>query len=125
MRNNRKEWLKLASALALGLLLAATAMNVSAQRKVKLGRMKTLEVGGTSQGAQTFRQTLANNTGYDEGVKAGRSDRRRNERLNFKDESVYQNATKGYTSRLGDKTLYQKYFRKAFENGYRDGWNGY
>src|SRR4051812_9463892 len=33
--------------------------------------------------------------------------------------------TKGYSSSLGDVTLYQHYFRAGFENGYTDGWNDY
>ncbi|HEY0428025.1 MAG TPA: hypothetical protein VGC76_09620 [Pyrinomonadaceae bacterium] len=118
MKINRKEWLKAVSALALGLMLAMTAVSVSAQRNRK---MKSV---GNFGGSAQLRKT-ARNSGYSEGVKAGRNDKRRNEPLNFKDERVYQDATNGYSARLGDKVLYQRYFREAFENGYRDGWNGY
>jgi hypothetical protein len=76
--------------------------------------------GGTSQ----LRQT-ALNAGYNEGIEEGRNDRRRNERFNFADESDYRNASKDYNSRFGNRALYQRYFRAGFENGYRDGWNGY
>ena len=62
---------------------------------------------------------------YNEGIEEGRNDRRRNERFNFTDESDYRSATKDYNSRLGNRGLYQRYFRAGFENGYRDGWNGY
>jgi hypothetical protein len=76
--------------------------------------------GGSSQ----LRQT-ALNAGYNEGIEDGRTDRRRNERFSFTDESDYRNASKDYSSRLGDRGLYQRYFRAGFENGYRDGYNGY
>ena len=76
--------------------------------------------GGSSQ----LRQT-ALNAGYNQGIKEGRNDRRRGDRFNYTDESDYRNASKDYSSRLGDRSLYQRYFRQGFENGYRDGWNGY
>ena len=75
-------------------------------------------------GGQQLRQT-ALNAGYNEGIEEGRRDRSRNERFNFADESDYRSATKDYSSRLGSRALYQRYFRAGFENGYRDGWNGY
>lgn len=76
--------------------------------------------GGSSQ----LRQT-ALNAGYNNGVEEGRRDRQRNERFNFTDESDYRKATEDYNSRLGSRALYQRFFRHGFENGYRDGWNGY
>jgi hypothetical protein len=75
-------------------------------------------------GSQQLRQT-ALNAGYNNGVEEGRRDRQRNERFNFTDESDYRKATEDYSSRLGNKALYQRFFRQGFENGYRDGWNGY
>jgi hypothetical protein len=79
---------------------------------------------GNYGGSNQLRQT-ALNAGYNEGIKEGRNDQRRGDQFNFADESDYRNATKDYSSRLGSRTLYQRYFRAGFENGYRDGWNGY
>lgn len=76
--------------------------------------------GGSSQMRQT-----ALNAGHNEGIEEGRNDRRRGERFNFTDESDYRSASKDYSSRLGDRSLYQRFFRQGFENGYRDGYNGY
>lgn len=76
--------------------------------------------GGTFQ----LRQT-ALNAGYNEGIKAGRNDRRKGDRYEFRDESAFQKATKDYSSRLGDRGLYSRYFREAFQNGYDAGYNGY
>ena len=105
--------------MALGVFLVLTAGGASAQRKAKRGPGNP-NWGGSAQ----LRQT-ALNAGYEEGLVAGRNDQQRRERFNFKDESEYQSATKGYNSSLGDRALYQRYFRAGFEKGYGDGWNGY
>ena len=75
-------------------------------------------------GSIHLRQT-ALNAGANEGIKEGRKDRSRGERFDFTDESAFRSATKDYSSRLGDRYIYQRYFREAFENGYRDGYAGY
>jgi hypothetical protein len=74
-------------------------------------------------GSYELRQT-ALNAGYNEGMKAGRSDSRRN-RYDPQRSSAFRNASKDYNSRLGDRSAYQRYFRDAFENGYSDGYYGY
>ena len=79
---------------------------------------------GNYGGSQQLRQT-ALNAGYNEGMKEGRRDRDQNDRLDYADESAYRNASKDYSSRLGDRYAYQRYFREAFANGYRDGYYGY
>jgi hypothetical protein len=76
--------------------------------------------GGTFQ----LRQT-ALNAGYNEGIKEGRNDRRRGEGYEFRDESAFQKASKDYSSRLGDRGLYSRYFQEAFQHGYDAGYNGY
>lgn len=75
-------------------------------------------------GSFDLRQT-ALNAGYNKGRDAGREDRRKNDRYDFRDEGDFRNANKDYSSRLGSRSLYQQYFRLAFENGYSDGWYGY
>jgi hypothetical protein len=78
---------------------------------------------GNQGGSYQLRQT-ALNAGYNEGAKAGRSDRRSG-RYDFSRASAYQRANKDYNSRLGDRNMYAQYFRQAFENGYSDGYYGY
>ena len=75
-------------------------------------------------GSFQLRQT-ALNAGYNTGMEKGRRDRNRNDRYDPSRHSDYRNATRDYSSRLGDRNIYQRYFRDAFENGYRDGYNGY
>lgn len=75
-------------------------------------------------GSFDLRQT-ALNAGFADGAKEGRKDRSKRERFDFRDESSYQKATRDYSSRLGDRGLYQRYYREAFEHGYDDGYAGY
>jgi Ni/Co efflux regulator RcnB len=76
--------------------------------------------GGNSQ----LRQT-ALNAGYNNGIQEGRKDRSRGDRFDYRDEGDYQRATADYSSRLGDRELYKRYFREGFANGYEDGYRGY
>ena len=73
-------------------------------------------------GSFELRQT-ALNAGYNEGIKEGRDDRN-NSRSDFRNKSAYQKATTDYSSKLGDRGLYQRYYRAGYENGYYDGLNG-
>jgi len=75
-------------------------------------------------GSFNLRQT-ALNAGFADGAKEGRKDRSKRERFDFRDESGYQKATRDYSSKRGDRGLYQRYYREAFENGYADGYAGY
>jgi hypothetical protein len=72
---------------------------------------------GNYGGSSELRQT-ALNAGYNEGIKAGREDRQRSRQPDYRDRSAYQKATQDYSSRLGDRELYRRYFREGFENGY-------
>ena len=68
-------------------------------------------------GSLELRQT-ALNAGYNEGAKAGRNDRASGRHSNLQGFTAYQEATKDYNSRFGNRELYRRYFRRAFENGY-------
>ena len=63
----------------------------------------------------------AQRVGYDEGYRAGQVDRANGERANFRDETVYQEATVGYESQHGMLSYYRQQFRAAFVRGYEDG----
>jgi hypothetical protein len=76
--------------------------------------------GGSSQ----LRQT-ALNAGFNEGVKQGRTDRNKRNSSGYQNRSTFQKATKDYSSGLGDREVYQRYFREAYEHGYSDGYSGY
>lgn len=69
--------------------------------------------GGSSQ----LRET-ALNAGYNEGVQQARNDRDNRNRSDYHNQSTYQDATKDYNRRLGDRELYRRYFREAFDSAY-------
>jgi len=78
---------------------------------------------GNYGGSAQLRQT-ALNAGYNEGIKQGHSDRNKRNRSDYRSHSAYQKATKDYSSKLGDRELYRRYYREGFDNGYTDGTNG-
>jgi len=78
---------------------------------------------GQFGGSFELRQT-ALNAGYNEGIKEGRNERKRGRQRNYDDFAAYRNATTDYSSKLGDRELYRRYYREGFENGYYDGLNG-
>ena len=148
MRSYVKGFLKGASALALGLtfVLPTTALaqyggnqrndnqdrrddrredrRDRRERRREERRGRDWGNNGNWGGSSQLRQT-ALNAGYNNGIKAGRNDERKGRNYNFQDENDYRNASKDYSSRLGNKSLYQRYFRQGYENGYNDGYNGY
>jgi hypothetical protein len=79
---------------------------------------------GNFGGSFQLRQT-ALNAGFGEGVKQGREDRRTRNGNGYQGQSSYQKATKDYSSDLGDREVFRRYFREAYEHGYADGYAGY
>ncbi len=79
---------------------------------------------GNFGGSFQLRQT-ALNAGFGEGVKQGRKDRSARNNKGYKGQSTYQKATKDYSSGLGNREVFQRYFREAYEHGYADGYAGY
>lgn len=98
------------SFLLIGIAIAASS-NAAAQRRNRWDGYPNW--GGSYQ----LRET-ALNAGYNEGQKEGRSDRSHNRYRNYSEFSAYNDATKDYSSKLGDRDLYQRYYRAAFESGY-------
>ncbi|HMG76301.1 MAG TPA: hypothetical protein VK582_22700 [Pyrinomonadaceae bacterium] len=78
---------------------------------------------GNFGGSFELRQT-ALNAGYNEGIKQGRNDRNKRNHSDYRSQSNYLKATQDYSSKLGDRQLYQRYYREAFGNGYDDGISG-
>jgi len=68
-------------------------------------------------GSFELRQT-ALNAGYNEGSKEGRRDYDKRTIKSYSDFKSYKNADQDYSSKLGSRDLYQRYFRMAFESGY-------
>lgn len=98
------------SLMLIGIVLASSTSAAAQRRRSWDGYPNW---GGSYQ----LRET-ALNAGFNEGSKEGRADRARNRYRNYQEFSDYQNATKDYSSRLGDRELYRRYYQKAFESGY-------
>src|SRR5205807_5058523 len=107
-RNLLKIYLAIFSLLVIG--MAATS--AGAQR-----RGRNWDGYPNWGGGYQLRET-ALNAGYNEGSKEGRNDRARNRYRSYSDFSAYNDATHDYSSRLGDRDLYRRYYRLAFERGY-------
>lgn len=75
-------------------------------------------------GSFQLRQT-ALNAGYNEGIKQGRNDRNKGNGSDYHDNGAYQKATSDYSAKLGDRELFRRYYREAYENGYDAGIKGY
>lgn len=72
--------------------------------------------------ADMLRQAVRN--GYEEGVRAGLSDREDRWRSNYQDSYAYQDATYGYSGYYVGLSDYRHYFREGFRRGYEDGYYG-
>ena len=98
------------SVLLIGIGIAAS-MDATAQRRNRWDGYPNW--GGSYQ----LRET-ALNAGFNEGSKEGRNDRSHNRYRNYSEFSAYNDATKDYSSKLGDRDLYQRYYQAAFQSGY-------
>lgn len=73
-----------------------------------------------NRGAELLRQAV--NRGYQEGYRAGQTDRSGRRRADYNGSSIYRSGNYGYQSYV-DASQYQYYFREGFRRGYEDGYN--
>ena len=73
-----------------------------------------------NRGAELLRQAV--NRGYQQGFRAGQSDRSNRRRNGYNNSSVYRSGNYGYQSYV-DSSQYQYYFQQGFQRGYQDGYN--
>ena len=69
-----------------------------------------------------LRQAVRN--GYEEGVRAGMSDREDRWRASYQDSFAYGDASYGYSGYYVGLDDYRYYFREGFRRGYEDGYYG-
>ena len=62
--------------------------------------------------------------GYEEGVRAGQSDREDHWRFDYRNSFGYEEASYGYTGYYVSLGEYRYYFREGFRRGYEDGYHG-
>ena len=73
-----------------------------------------------NRGAELLRQAV--NRGYQEGFRAGQSDRGSRRGYNYQNQYGYRTGTYGYQSYV-DSSQYRYYFQQGFQRGYEDGYN--
>ncbi len=78
---------------------------------------------GNFGGSFQLRET-ALNAGYNEGIKQGRNDRNRRNHSDYQNQNAFRKATSDYSSKLGDRETYRRYYREAYASGYDDGSTG-
>ncbi len=116
MKNIDKRFTGLVLGLALVLGIVAGSA-ISADAQYNRGGGRNWDGYPNWGGSFKLRQT-ALNAGFNEGSKEGAQDRAQGRLSNFKDFCEYQKATRDYSSRLGNRELYRRYFQRAFESGY-------
>lgn len=67
---------------------------------------------------------LAQRNGYEDGVYYGQMDRRNGHSNRPTQVNGYRDADRGYSSSLGSKDLFKRYYRDAFIRGYQQGYGG-
>ena len=72
------------------------------------------------RGAELLRQAV--NRGYQEGFRAGQSDRGYRRGYNYGNSSIFRSGNYGY-QRYVDANQYRYYFQQGFQRGYEDGYN--
>ncbi len=72
------------------------------------------------RGAELLRRAV--NIGYQQGVRAGQSDRGYRRGYNYARQPLYRSGTYGY-QRYVDSDQYRYYFQQGFQRGYEDGYN--
>jgi len=114
MKGTSKGGLKLVAVLVLAVgFLALNPTTISAGQRHGRNWDSYPNLGGSFD----LRQT-ALNAGFNEGSKEGRKDRDRRTFHHYTDFKAYQKADQDYSSRFGDRNLYERYYRLAFESGY-------
>jgi hypothetical protein len=73
-----------------------------------------------NRGAELLRQAV--NRGYQQGFRAGQSDRSSRRGANYGMSSIYRSGNYGYQSYV-DQSQYRYYFQQGFQRGYQDGYN--
>ena len=68
---------------------------------------------------------VAQDYGYNDGLRRGAEDMRDRDRYNPENAGDYKKATNGYDSYYGNKDEYKRAYRDAFRRGYDEGYNRY
>jgi hypothetical protein len=65
---------------------------------------------------------IAQQNGYQDGLRSGQEDRRFNRRSDYRNANEYRNGLSRYRGEYGDRNAYQQGYRDAFRRGYEEGY---
>ena len=68
---------------------------------------------------------VASGRGYEDGLNRGQRDGRNRDRFDLRRDGRYRDGDHGYKSSYGPRYEYVRAYRRAFEQGYRDGYERY
>src|SRR5436190_10221572 len=124
MKTNQWQGKIKSAILAVGLLFgAAVVWSPSAQAQYRYPnsdqnrRDQNWDQYPNYGGSAELRET-ALKAGYHQGTRQATYDRQNGGQSNYRNSDAYRRATQDYNSQLGDREIYRRYFREAFEKGY-------
>jgi len=68
---------------------------------------------------------IASGRGYEDGLNRGQRDGQHRDRFDVTRDGKYRDGDHGYKSSYGPRSEYVRSYRRAFEQGYRDGYDQY
>jgi len=126
MISRTKRGARLATVVMMSLLMLGSGLSVMAAPQFGYGQW------GNRDRVDTARvREVARRTGMEYGMREGRFDAQRRNRMDFRDSNIYRNGLAGYRPGFGSERTYRNAFRDGYEEGYRmaysrstGGWNG-
>jgi len=73
----------------------------------------------------SYAARVAQERGYEDGLNRGERDGRKRDRFDVTRDGKYRDGDHGYKSSYGPRSEYVRAYRRAFEEGYRDGYEPY
>jgi len=114
MISRTKRGARLATVVMMSLLMLGSGLSVMAAPQFGYGQW------GNRDRVDTARvREVARRNGMEYGMREGRFDAQRRNRMNFRDSDVYRNGLTGYRPGFGSERTYRNAFREGYEEGYR------
>lgn len=124
MISRTKRGARLAGAVMMSLLMLGSGLSVMAAPQFGYGQW------GRDRVDSGRVREIARRNGFEYGMREGRFDAQRRNRMNFRDSEIYRNGLTGYRQGFGSERTYRNAFRDGYEEGYRmaysrnnGGWN--
>lgn len=125
MISRTKRGARLAAVVMMSLLMLGSGLSVMAAPQFGYGQW-----GNRDRVDSARVREIARRNGFEYGMREGRFDAQRRNRMNFRDSEIYRNGLTGFRPGFGSERTYRNAFRDGYEEGYRmaysrnnGGWN--